>query len=118
MADAVKLQPYNEAALAAAIAQLDDWFENGRLLDEVENDTEFCENIGAILHELKRLRVDDGEQEKRLRAYGALLDSAFDEYMRAEEDLPEFIAVDEYATEITLKDGSDWRITVRRSDDG
>lgn len=50
------LLPYNEAALTLSIAQLDDWFEKGLLLDEVENDTEFCENIGAVLHELKRLR--------------------------------------------------------------
>jgi hypothetical protein len=60
----------------------------------------------------------DLEEEKKLRAYGVLLDSAFQEVARAEDGLPDFVQVDEYATEVALKDGSDWRITVRRSTDG
>ena len=111
------LAPFNEVALSASIAQLDDWFESGRQLDEVENEVEFSENIGAVLHELKRLRANDGDQDKKLRAFGALLNSAFEQVIKAEGDLPSFVAVSEYSLEIKLKDGSDWWITVRRSSD-
>ncbi|AJR24529.1 hypothetical protein [Sphingobium sp. YBL2] len=55
----------------------------------------------------------DPDEEKKLRAYGVLLNHAFES-----EGLPAFVSVEEYSTEIALKDGSNWTVTVRRSDDG
>lgn len=60
----------------------------------------------------------DPEEEKKLRAYGVLLNDAFEEVARASQDLPAFVSVEEYSTEIALKDGSNWTVAVRRSDDG
>lgn len=56
----VPLTPWRPDALESAIAQLDAWFEAGDLLQDIENETEFGENIGAVLHELKRLRFVGG----------------------------------------------------------
>lgn len=58
--------PVEPAALTAAIADLEAIDKRGLFLSEIENEVAFTESVLLCLHELKRLRANEGRQPRFL----------------------------------------------------